>query len=50
MQPQVQPHQPHDIDADMVRACIRNAHVRLEVVVKAEGVYIEEKCFFYNFQ
>ena len=32
-----------DIDADMVRACNRNAHQRLEAVVKANGGYIEEK-------
>ena len=32
-----------DIDADMVRACNRNAHERLEAVVKANGGYIEEK-------
>ena len=31
------------IDADMVRACSRNAHESLEAVVKANGGYIEEK-------
>ena len=32
-----------DIDADTVCACSEKAHRRLEAVVKAEGVYIEEK-------
>ena len=33
------------IDADMMRASGLNAHKRLEAMVKAEGGYIEEKCF-----
>ena len=29
--------------ADLIRACSKNAHKRLEAVVKANGGYIEEK-------
>ena len=31
------------IDTDMIRPCSKNAHKRLEAVVKANGGYIEEK-------
>ena len=34
-----------DIDSDMICACSKNTHRRLEAVVKADGSYFEKKNF-----